>query len=214
MLDAVQFQGHHQVRVDRTRDALITDFGRATLDDRYLLPGESYQDLFARVSSFYGDDAGHAQRLYDYMSKMWFMPATPVLSNGGTTRGLPISCFLNEATDSLDGIVGLWNENVWLASKGGGIGSSLQADLLLGVNPQDHQLLQSLGADLKFVFITSSATLAAADELTVTVTPASAQKCERCWHYSADVGSIAAHPTICGRCDSNLHGSGEIRQVA
>jgi ribonucleoside-diphosphate reductase alpha chain len=123
VLDVVQFQGHHQVRVDRTRDALITDFGRATLDDRYLLPGESYQDLFARVSSFYGDDAGHAQRLYDYMSRMWFMPATPVLSNGGTTRGLPISCFLNEASDSLEGIVGLWNENVWLASKGGGIGS-------------------------------------------------------------------------------------------
>ncbi len=123
MLDVVQFQGHHQVRVDRSRDALLTDFGRATLDDRYLLPGESYQDLFARVSSFYGDDQGHAQRLYDYMSRLWFMPATPVLSNGGTTRGLPISCFLNEASDSLDGIVGLWNENVWLASKGGGIGS-------------------------------------------------------------------------------------------
>ncbi len=123
MLDVVQFQGHHQVRVDRSRDALLTDFGRATLDDRYLLPGESYQDLFARVSSFYGDDAGHAQRLYDYMSRLWFMPATPVLSNGGTTRGLPISCFLNEANDSLEGIVGLWNENVWLASKGGGIGS-------------------------------------------------------------------------------------------
>jgi len=123
VLDVVQFQGHHEVRVDRSRDALITDFGRATLDDRYLLPGESYQDLFARVSSFYGDDQGHAQRLYDYMSRMWFMPATPVLSNGGTTRGLPISCFLNEANDSLEGIVGLWNENVWLASKGGGIGS-------------------------------------------------------------------------------------------
>jgi ribonucleoside-diphosphate reductase alpha chain len=123
VLDVVQFQGHHQVRVDRTRDALLTDFGRATLDDRYLLPGESYQDLFARVSSFYGDDQGHAQRLYDYMSRLWFMPATPVLSNGGTTRGLPISCFLNEASDSLEGIVGLWNENVWLASKGGGIGS-------------------------------------------------------------------------------------------
>ena len=123
MLDVVQFQGHHQVRVNRSRDALLTDFGRATLDDRYLLPGESYQDLFARVSSFYGDDQGHAQRLYDYMSRHWFMPATPVLSNGGTTRGLPISCFLNEASDSLDGIVGLWNENVWLASKGGGIGS-------------------------------------------------------------------------------------------
>jgi ribonucleoside-diphosphate reductase alpha chain len=123
VLDVVQMQGHHQVRVDRSRDKLITDFGRATLDDRYLLPGEGYQDLFARVASFYGEDAAHAQRLYDYISRLWFMPATPVLSNGGTTRGLPISCFLNEASDSLDGIVGLWNENVWLASKGGGIGS-------------------------------------------------------------------------------------------
>ena len=121
--NAVQMPGRFQVTVDRSRDALLTDFGRATLDDRYLLPGESYQDLFARVASYYGDDQAHAQRLYDYISKMWFMPATPVLSNGGTDRGLPISCFLNEATDSLDGIVGLWNENVWLASKGGGIGS-------------------------------------------------------------------------------------------
>ncbi|MBM3591555.1 MAG: ribonucleoside-diphosphate reductase subunit alpha [Alphaproteobacteria bacterium] len=123
MFDAIQLEGHGQVRIDRTRDALLTDFGRATLDDRYLLPGESYQDLFARVASAYGDDAAHAQRIYDYISKLWFMPATPVLSNGGTTRGLPISCFLNEASDSLDGIVGLWNENVWLAAKGGGIGS-------------------------------------------------------------------------------------------
>ena len=123
MLDAVQMPGRHQVRIDRSRDSLLTDFGRATLTDRYLMPGEDFQDLFARVASFYGDDTAHAQRIYDYMSKMWFMPATPVLSNGGTQRGLPISCFLNEASDSLDGIVGLWNENVWLASKGGGIGS-------------------------------------------------------------------------------------------
>ena len=123
VLDAVQMPGRHQVRVDRTRDSLLTDFGRATLTDRYLMPGESFQDLFARVASFYGDDQGHAQRIYDYMSRLWFMPATPVLSNGGTARGLPISCFLNEANDSLEGIVGLWNENVWLASKGGGIGS-------------------------------------------------------------------------------------------
>ena len=123
VLDAVQMQGRHQVRVDRSRDALLTEFGKATLDDRYLLPGESYQDLFARVASYYGEDAGHAQRMYDYISRLWVMPATPVLSNGGTKRGLPISCFLTEATDSLDGIVGLWNENVWLASKGGGIGS-------------------------------------------------------------------------------------------
>ncbi|WP_297442562.1 ribonucleotide reductase N-terminal alpha domain-containing protein, partial [Acidocella sp.] len=121
--DGVQMHGRHKVHVDHSRDSLLTEFGRATLDDRYLMPGESYQDLFARVASYYGDDAAHAQRLYDYISKMWFMPATPVLSNGGTNRGLPISCFLNEASDSLDGIVGLWNENVWLASKGGGIGS-------------------------------------------------------------------------------------------
>ena len=87
------------------------------------MPGEEFQDLFARVASYYGDDDAHAQRIYDYISNLWFMPATPVLSNGGTERGLPISCFLNEANDSLDGIVGLWNENVWLAAKGGGIGS-------------------------------------------------------------------------------------------
>jgi len=120
---AVQLPGRHQVRVERGRDALLTDFGRATLGDRYLMPGEGFQDLFARVASYYGDDAGHAQRIYDYMSQFWFMPATPILSNGGTSRGLPISCFLNEANDSLDGIVNLWNENVWLASRGGGIGS-------------------------------------------------------------------------------------------
>ncbi|HVE22485.1 MAG TPA: ribonucleoside-diphosphate reductase subunit alpha [Acidocella sp.] len=121
--DGVQMRDRPQVHIDRSRDALLTDFGRATLDDRYLMPDESYQDLFARVASCYGDDAAHAQRLYDYMSKLWFMPATPILSNGGTSRGLPISCFLNEADDSLEGIVGLWNENVWLAAKGGGIGS-------------------------------------------------------------------------------------------
>jgi ribonucleoside-diphosphate reductase alpha chain len=111
------------VRMDRSRDALLTAFGKATLSDRYLMPGESFQDLFARVSAHYADDSAHAQRLYDYMSRLWFMPATPVLSNGGTSRGLPISCFLNEAGDSLDDIVGLWNENVWLAARGGGIGS-------------------------------------------------------------------------------------------
>jgi len=111
------------VQVDRARDDLLTDFGKDTLQDRYLLPGESYQDLFVRVASAYADDAGHAQRLYDYISKLWFMPATPVLSNGGTGRGLPISCYLNSVNDSLEGIVGTWNENVWLAARGGGIGT-------------------------------------------------------------------------------------------
>ncbi|MBL4596943.1 MAG: ribonucleoside-diphosphate reductase subunit alpha [Robiginitomaculum sp.] len=111
------------IEMDHSRDDLLTDFGKATLTDRYLLPGETYQDMFARVSSAYADDAEHAQRLYDYMSKLWFMPATPILSNGGAKRGLPISCFLNSVSDSLDGIVETWNENVWLASNGGGIGT-------------------------------------------------------------------------------------------
>lgn len=108
---------------NRSRDDLLTDFGKKTLEDRYLLAGESYQDMFARVSTAFSDDAEHAQRLYDYMSRLWFMPATPVLSNGGADRGLPISCFLNAVGDSLDGIQNVWNENVALASNGGGIGT-------------------------------------------------------------------------------------------
>ncbi|WP_396594630.1 ribonucleoside-diphosphate reductase subunit alpha [Brevundimonas sp. R86498] len=109
--------------LDRTRDDLLTDFGKKTLEDRYLLAGESYQDMFARVATAYADDHDHAQRVYDYMSKLWFMPSTPVLSNGGAARGLPISCFLNSVQDSLDGIQRVWNENVSLASNGGGIGT-------------------------------------------------------------------------------------------
>ena len=113
----------YPVEVDHSRDALLTEFGKDTLKDRYLLPGETFQDLFVRVASAYADDAGHAERLYSYISRLWFMPATPVLSNGGTGRGLPISCFLNSVPDSLNGIVDTWNENVWLASRGGGIGT-------------------------------------------------------------------------------------------
>ncbi|MDB2580234.1 ribonucleoside-diphosphate reductase subunit alpha [Candidatus Pelagibacter bacterium] len=111
------------IKIDRSKDVNLTDFGKATLKDRYLGYNESFQDLFARVASSYADDNLHAQRIYNYISNLWFMPATPVLSNGGTKRGLPISCFLNEASDSLGGILDLWSENVWLAAKGGGIGS-------------------------------------------------------------------------------------------
>ena len=111
------------IKIDRSRDVNLTDFGKATLRDRYLGQNESFQDLFARVASVYADDNLHAQRIYNYISNLWFMPATPVLSNGGTERGLPISCFLNEANDSLKGITDLWEENVWLAARGGGIGS-------------------------------------------------------------------------------------------
>ena len=123
MFDIAQISKGTKVTIERERDALLTDFGKATLEDRYLMPEEDFQDLFARVATHYGDDSAHAQRLYDYISKLWVMPSTPILSNGGTERGLPISCFLNECDDSLHGIVDLWNENVWLASRGGGIGS-------------------------------------------------------------------------------------------
>lgn len=112
-----------EIAHDDTRDALLSDFGKATLKDRYLLPGETPQTLFARVAGAYSDDTAMGQRIYDYISRHWFMPATPVLSNGGTTRGFPISCFLNNVDDSLDGIAKVWNENVWLAARGGGIGT-------------------------------------------------------------------------------------------
>ena len=111
------------IKINRSKDSKLTSFGKATLSDRYLGPNESYQDLFARVASTYADDNLHGQRIYNYISDLWFMPATPILSNGGTKRGLPISCFLNEAGDSLEEILDLWSENVWLAAKGGGIGS-------------------------------------------------------------------------------------------
>jgi len=123
LTDMVQVKGGARVHIDHSRDKYLTEFGMAVLKDRYLLPEESFQDLFGRVASAYGEGDAHAQRIYEYISKLWFMPSTPVLSNGGSNRGLPISCFLNESNDSLKGIVDLWTENVWLASKGGGIGS-------------------------------------------------------------------------------------------
>ena len=104
MFDVMQVERGPQVVVDRSRDSELTRFGIETLKDRYLLPGEDPQDMFARVAMTYADDTDHAQRLYDYISRLWFMPATPVLSNGGAHRGLPISCFLNECSDSLDGV--------------------------------------------------------------------------------------------------------------
>jgi len=111
------------IKIDRSKDEKLTNFGKATLSDRYLGQSESHQDLFARVASTYADNNLHAQRIYNYISNLWFMPATPILSNGGNERGLPISCFLNEAGDSLSSILDLWSENVWLAARGGGIGS-------------------------------------------------------------------------------------------
>lgn len=112
-----------KVAIDHSRNEIFSDFAQATLNESYLLTGETSQDAFARVAGAYGDDQAHAQRMYDYMSKLWFVPASPILSNGGSNRGLPISCFLNEVGDDMHSIVDTWVENIWLAAKGGGIGT-------------------------------------------------------------------------------------------
>ena len=122
-LKLVEANNNQEPVLDHSRDDLLTDFGKYTLQDRYMTDGETYQSMFARVAKSYSDDAAHAQRIYDYISKLWFMPATPVLSNGGLDRGLPISCFLNDVEDNLQGIENTWNENIALASNGGGIGT-------------------------------------------------------------------------------------------
>jgi len=107
--------------IDNTRDDLLTNTGKAMLQDRYLLAGETPQNLFWRVASHYSNDPAHAQRLYDYISKLWFMPATPILSNGGTKRGLPISCNLNQVEDTMDSIANINYENLHLAKNGAGV---------------------------------------------------------------------------------------------
>ncbi len=111
--------------LDPARDALLTEFGTATLSKQYCLPGETFQQAFARAAkAFSGGDDALAQRLYDYASKQWFMFATPLLSNGGTNRGLPISCFLNDVDDSIEGLVANFGENALLSTNGGGIGTN------------------------------------------------------------------------------------------
>lgn len=111
------------MQLNYNRDKYLSEFGIKTLQDRYMIEGEtSPQDAFARAAKAFADDDAHAQRLYDYASQLWFMFSTPVLSNGGTTRGLPISCFLNYVDDSRHGITNHYTENAFLSSVGGGIG--------------------------------------------------------------------------------------------
>ena len=113
------------IEIDYSKDKLLTEFSHKTLEDRYLVGDEkSPQEAFARAAEAFADDEAHAQRLYDYASNLWFMFSTPVLSNGGTKRGLPISCFLNYVEDSREGITDHYTENAYLSSFGGGIGGS------------------------------------------------------------------------------------------
>ena len=114
-----------EVNIDLRRDGYLSEFSIKTLRDRYMVEGEaSPQQAFARAAIAFADDEAHAQRLYDYASKLWFMFSTPILSNGGTSRGLPISCFLNYVDDSREGLTDHYTENAFLSSVGGGIGGS------------------------------------------------------------------------------------------
>ena len=111
------------MQLSYNRDKYLSEFSIKTLEDRYLVEGEtSPQDAFARAAVAFADDEEHAQRLYDYASKLWFMFSTPILSNGGTKRGMPISCFLNYVEDSRGGITDHYTENAFLSSVGGGVG--------------------------------------------------------------------------------------------
>ena len=113
------------IKIDYSRDKLFDEFSMRTLEDRYMVADEtSPQQAFARAAKVFSDDDDHAQRLYDYVSNHWFMFATPLLSNGGTERGLPISCFLNYVDDSREGITEHYTENAYLSSFGGGIGGT------------------------------------------------------------------------------------------
>jgi ribonucleoside-diphosphate reductase alpha chain len=114
-----------KLEIDYSKDSLLDEFSLRTLEERYMVGDEkSPQEAFARAAEAFADDEAHAQRLYDYVSKQWFMFATPLLSNGGTQRGLPISCFLNYVDDSREGITEHYTENAYLSSFGGGIGGS------------------------------------------------------------------------------------------
>jgi isoleucyl-tRNA synthetase len=108
----------------------------------------------------------------------------------------------------------LANKEIEAVRGTGAVGASLQATLVITAAPEDAAILRSLGDDLRFVTITSAVKVVDGAVLSVVVTPSTATKCERCWHYREDVGADVAHPTICGRCVSNLHGAGEVRKVA
>lgn len=154
----------HQINIDLSRDAKLTAFGIATLKDRYLTDDEtSPQHAFARAASAFADDASHAQRLYDYASNLWFMFSTPILSNGGTQRGMPISCFLNYVPDSRAGLTDHYTENAWLSSLGGGIGGYWGAIRSNGVSTSGGS--RSSGA-IPFLKVVDSEVLAFAQGVT------------------------------------------------
>lgn len=153
------------VKIDPSRNAMFTYFGLENMRDRYFLTDasgeicENPQTFFARVAAgMCRGDRELAQKLYDVMSRQWFIPATPVLMNIGTKKGLPISCFLNMVPDTLEGIFDIYRENAFLAKFGGGIGTDWSE--LRGQNaPLQSSGLRSSGV-IPFLKIMDSETLA------------------------------------------------------
>ena len=114
----------------------IGSFAEAILKDRYFQKGENFNSMIDRLCRTYSTGGEHSKRLQKYFQNLWFMPATPILCNGGTKKGFPISCYLNSVDDSMTDIQSTWTENVWLGSKGGGIGT-------------DWSQVRSVGSEIK-----------------------------------------------------------------
>jgi isoleucyl-tRNA synthetase len=149
--------------------------------------------------------------------------ARPIFAPG-TSSSIFVETYSDTEAWTNDALLAKWsrirevrefaNKQIEAVRAAGQLGSSLQAAISITATADDHALLASLGDGLRFVTITSQASLSEGSELAVSVTPSAAKKCERCWHYRDDVGHDASHPTICGRCTSNLYGAGEVRRVA
>ncbi|TFZ81650.1 ribonucleoside-diphosphate reductase subunit alpha [Candidatus Macondimonas diazotrophica] len=147
-----------EVKTDRSRNDYLSEFSHVTVNERYLADGErDVQDALARASSAYADNQEHAQRLYEYASKLWFGFSSPILANGGTDRGLPISCYLNHVDDSREGIFAHYTENGWLASNGGGIGGNWSALRSSGVATSRGS---ASGGSIPFIKVVDSLMLA------------------------------------------------------
>ena len=163
MTNKTGLQDYLGIQIDYDRDEDLNVFSLETLKDRYLWGDETHaQEAFARAS-VYGatyqgaTDYDLAQRLYNYASKSWFGFSTPILSNGGTTSGLPISCFLNYVPDSRRGLSDHYDENIWLASGGGGLGGYWGAVRSNGVSTANGS--QSTGS-IPFMHVVDSQMLA------------------------------------------------------
>ena len=163
MTSKVGVQDYLGIQIDYDREEELNVFSRETLKDRYFWEDETHaQEAFARASVYGATYQGHtnfalAQRLYNYASKSWFGFSTPILSNGGTTRGLPISCFLNYVPDSRRGLSDHYDENIWLASGGGGLGGYWGAVRSNGVSTANGS--QSTGS-IPFMHVVDSQMLA------------------------------------------------------